>query len=213
MDTHSGPGQALRPESKRPWQGGAGQVALSTTGRPPAPVCPANLPREGEKYWKERGQESKVSALAECTQATSGYMAKEMGTESISGHRVADSSSPDPPRSWAHHGTARPATSPIRECQEKEHEFPCCLGSSSPLTLPFPCFLLGRRVEWAAQRGSGRAGRHPVRGGEGRGLVTAALRTSLVWGYRGHGEKRWRRGEHWGLWPLTGYLSKGHMPR
>ena len=45
----------------RPWQGGARQVALSTAGRPSAPTCPANLPREGEECRKEGGQEPSVS--------------------------------------------------------------------------------------------------------------------------------------------------------
>lgn len=63
MDTHSGPGQALRPEPKRPW-GGRGWAGSPLNHR--QAICShssCQSAKEGRLRRKERGQEPKVCPL------------------------------------------------------------------------------------------------------------------------------------------------------
>lgn len=88
------------------------------------------------------------------------------------------------------------------------------LNPSSPLALPSPLPPQEEGPSGLPRGGMAELGGHSVQGGEGSDLATAALRTSLVWGYEetGMGKRDGGRG-YWRLWPLTGYLSKDHNLR
>lgn len=110
---------------------------------------------------------------------------------------------------------SRPATSLSNKgCQEGERHSPAAWALNTAHSA-LPHSLLWKEGPRGQATGTGlELGGHRW-GVEGAGkiLVTAALRTSLVWGHGAHREERWTGGGPWGPGLPTGRLSEGRVPR
>lgn len=105
---------------------------------------------------------------------------------------------------WACHLHLPPASA-------KGSMAPCYLGPSIPLTLPPPIPSLGGGPKWLPREPVAGLGGHPVGTGEepGHSCFGNVFGLGIWWT---EGREMSGRG-HWGLGPLTGHLSKGHVPR
>lgn len=138
-----------------------------------------------------------------------------MSTESVTGHRRTHNSGPDPQRGWDNLMAQQACHLPLQQgVPRRGAPLPCCLGPQHCSLCPPPFPPVEGGSERAGHWDRAGAGRAPVGGsGAGKSLVTAALRTSLVWGYGAHREERWTGGGPWGPGLPTGRLSEGRVPR